>query len=121
MESSPTMAKTDSLKANIDTDVKHQVDGTCVSEMTGTILEIDPKKEAAALRKFDKYVLPVSVIFLVLSTLDRNNVSCVVDPQNQSFLNFNSLEMLELLGLTRTSDSRAVNLVISLHCRVCAP
>ncbi|TGO63833.1 hypothetical protein BOTNAR_0095g00310 [Botryotinia narcissicola] len=74
MESSSTMAKTDSLKANIDTDFKHQVDGTCASEMTGTILEIDPQKEAAALRKFDKYVLPVSVIFLVLSTLDRNNL-----------------------------------------------
>ncbi|KAK6597039.1 hypothetical protein H4I96_09691 [Botrytis cinerea] len=74
MESSPTMAKTDSLKRNIDTDAKNHVDGTCVSEMTGTVLEIDPKKEAAALRKFDKYVLPVSVIFLVLSTLDRNNL-----------------------------------------------
>lgn len=111
MESSPTMAKTDSLKGNIDTGVKNHVDDTCVSEMTGTVLEIDPKKEAAALRKFDKYVLPVSVIFLVLSTLDRNNVSCAFDPQRYSFLNFNSLEMLELLGLTKMSDSRAVNLV----------
>jgi len=105
------MAKTDSLKRNIDTDAKNHVDGTCVSEMTGTVLEIDPKKEAAALRKFDKYVLPVSVIFLVLSTLDRNNVSCTIDPQRYSSLNLNSLEMLELLGLTRMSDSRAVNLV----------
>lgn len=40
-----------------------------------TVIYIEPEKEAAALRKFDKTVLPVSVIFLVLSTLDRNNVS----------------------------------------------
>ncbi len=45
------------------------------SEITGPVIYIDPKKEAAARRKFDKYVVPVSVIFLVLSTLDRNNVS----------------------------------------------
>lgn len=44
----------------------------------GSIIHIDPKKEAAVLRKFDKFVLPVSVVFLVLSTLDRNNVSRVL-------------------------------------------
>ena len=43
--------------------------------VTSTIIYIDPEKEAAALRKFDRYVVPVSVIYLVLSTLDRNNVS----------------------------------------------
>ena len=41
----------------------------------GSIIYIDPTKEAACRRKFDIYVVPVSVIFLVLSTLDRNNVS----------------------------------------------
>lgn len=45
------------------------------SEIAGTVISIDPAKEAAARRKFDIYVLPVSVIFLVLSSLDRNNVS----------------------------------------------
>lgn len=40
-----------------------------------TVIHIDPEKEAAAIRKFDIFLLPVSVIFLVLSTLDRNNVS----------------------------------------------
>jgi MFS family permease len=39
------------------------------------LIYIDPVKEAACRKKFDKYVVPVSVIFLVLSTLDRNNVS----------------------------------------------
>jgi hypothetical protein len=43
----------------------------------GSIIYIDPEKEAAVLRKFDLFVLPVSVVFLVLSTLDRNNVSSV--------------------------------------------
>jgi len=44
-------------------------------EGTSELIYIDPKKEAACRAKFDKYVVPVSVIFLVLSTLDRNNVS----------------------------------------------
>lgn len=35
---------------------------------------IDPEKERAALRKFDIYVFPVSIIFIVLASLDRNNV-----------------------------------------------
>lgn len=36
---------------------------------------IDPEKEKAALRKFDKWLVPVAFCFLVLSSLDRNNVS----------------------------------------------
>lgn len=42
---------------------------------TSELIYVDPSKEAACRAKFDKYVVPVSVIFLVLSTLDRNNVS----------------------------------------------
>lgn len=42
---------------------------------TTTSIYIDPAKEAAVRRKFDIYVVPVSVIYLVMSTLDRNNVS----------------------------------------------
>lgn len=45
------------------------------SEGDSAVIYIDPEKEAAALSKFDKTVLPVSVIFLILSSLDRNNVS----------------------------------------------
>ncbi|KUL89609.1 hypothetical protein ZTR_00610 [Talaromyces verruculosus] len=52
---------------------------TSVERMApGSIIYIDPKKEAAVLRKFDKFVLPVSVVFLVLSTLDRNNLGNAV-------------------------------------------
>ena len=36
---------------------------------------IDPELEKAALRKFDKWLLPVAFTFLVLSSLDRSNVS----------------------------------------------
>ena len=41
---------------------------------TDSIIYIDPAREVACRKKFDTYVVPVSVIFLVLSTLDRNNV-----------------------------------------------
>lgn len=44
-------------------------------EGDSTVIYIDPKREAAAMAKFDKTVLPVSMIFLILSSLDRNNVS----------------------------------------------
>lgn len=38
-------------------------------------ISIDPKQERAALRKFDQWLVPVAFIFMVLSSLDRNNVS----------------------------------------------
>ena len=47
------------------------------SSEAGPVIYIDPVKEAACRKKFDLYVVPVSVIYLVLSTLDRNNVSCL--------------------------------------------
>jgi hypothetical protein len=48
--------------------------------MTGesSVIYIDPEREAAVRRKFDIYVVPVSVIYLVMSTLDRNNVSILL-------------------------------------------
>ena len=45
---------------------------------TTTAIYIDPAREAAVRRKFDIYVVPVSVIYLVMSTLDRNNVSKLI-------------------------------------------
>lgn len=36
---------------------------------------IDPEREKAALRKFDIWLVPVAFVFLVLSSLDRINVS----------------------------------------------
>jgi hypothetical protein len=51
---------------------------------TTTTIYIDPAREAAVRRKFDIYVVPVSVIYLVLSTLDRNNVSCITHTLSKS-------------------------------------
>ncbi|ERT02406.1 hypothetical protein HMPREF1624_00704 [Sporothrix schenckii ATCC 58251] len=39
-----------------------------------TAIYIDPEREAAALRKFDRWLVPVAFSFLVLSSLDRNNL-----------------------------------------------
>lgn len=50
-------------------------DSEDTTEGSSELIYIDPIKEAACRAKFDKYVVPVSVIYLVLSTLDRNNVS----------------------------------------------
>ncbi|KAF2015363.1 MFS general substrate transporter [Aaosphaeria arxii CBS 175.79] len=38
------------------------------------LIYVDPEKEKAALRKFDKWLVPVAFVFLVLSSLDRNNI-----------------------------------------------
>jgi hypothetical protein len=53
-----------------------------ISEGTTAAIYVDPEKERSALRKFDKYVVPVSVIFLVLSSLDRNNVRQIFEDSN---------------------------------------
>jgi hypothetical protein len=45
-----------------------------VSEGVISAIYIEPEKEAAARRKFDKFLVPVSLIFIILSALDRNNV-----------------------------------------------
>ncbi|KAF2671949.1 high-affinity nicotinic acid transporter-like protein [Microthyrium microscopicum] len=60
-------------KAPMDFNDKQPIEDQAY-EIRGEVIEIDPKLEANARRKFDLYVLPVSVIFLVLSSLDRNNL-----------------------------------------------
>lgn len=58
----------------------HPIDVDSDVGTTSHVIYIDPEKEKAAFRKFDRYVLPVSVIFMVLSALDRNNVSLAFAP-----------------------------------------
>jgi hypothetical protein len=41
---------------------------------TASVIYIEPEKEAAAIRKFDTFLVPVSLLFIILSALDRNNV-----------------------------------------------
>lgn len=51
-----------------------------ISEGDLQSIDIEPEKELAARRKFDKFLVPVSLVFIFLSALDRNNVSkiCLV-------------------------------------------
>jgi len=65
---------------------------------TSELIYVDPKKEAACRAKFDRYVVPVSVIFLVLSTLDRNNVSKVFFPRIPQILIANQLGNARVFG-----------------------
>lgn len=67
-----TKTTTTTTKQSIATSVDRSNDS---GETCGADIYISPEKEAACLRKFDIYLLPVSVVFLVLATLDRNNVS----------------------------------------------
>ena len=102
-------------------------------EGDSSVIYIDPKNEAAALAKFDKTVLPVSMIFLILSSLDRNNVStaflrapvllspdiCLSCPNIKP--NRYSLVMLVYLVSMPTSALLAATLATSPRFRVCAP
>ncbi|GAB7364275.1 hypothetical protein MBLNU230_g4821t3 [Neophaeotheca triangularis] len=37
-------------------------------------ISVDPKLEKACLKKFDKWLVPIAFVFMVLASLDRNNV-----------------------------------------------
>lgn len=44
------------------------------SENVSTVIHVEPAKLKPALRKFDIFFVPVTLIFQVLSALDNNNV-----------------------------------------------
>ncbi|KIX95862.1 uncharacterized protein Z520_08570 [Fonsecaea multimorphosa CBS 102226] len=69
MSASPEMEK------KLPTDTTYQVKDE-VSEVgsASQVIYIDPEKEKAAFKKFDRYVIPASFIFMVLCALDRNNL-----------------------------------------------
>jgi hypothetical protein len=70
MSASPKMDK------KSPADVAYSVKDEAVEIGTSSkVIYIDPEKEKAAFKKFDKYVVPVSFIFMLLCALDRNNVS----------------------------------------------
>lgn len=69
MDSEPPSDKTPLL---INTNNPFDSDSDVASS---SVIYIEPEKEAAARKKFDKYLVPVSLIFIVLSSLDRNSVS----------------------------------------------
>ncbi|KAF7165742.1 hypothetical protein CNMCM6106_001818 [Aspergillus hiratsukae] len=68
------MKTEDAKTAIVDTEVGIDTQ----SNEVGSAIYIDPEKEAAARRKFDKYLVPVSLIFIILSALDRNNIGNAV-------------------------------------------
>jgi hypothetical protein len=59
------------MEKNFSVDVAYPVKDDASSQT----IYIDPEKEKAAFKKFDRYVVPVSFIFMLLCALDRNNVS----------------------------------------------
>ena len=71
----------DKKTAMVDTETS----GDFRSDEVSSVIYIEPEKEAAARRKFDKYLVPVSLIFIVLSALDRNNVSTILCREESFF------------------------------------
>ena len=72
MSASPEMEK--KLPSDTTYPVKDEVvEGVEVGTIS-QIIYIEPEKEKAAFRKFDRYVVPASFVFIVLCALDRNNV-----------------------------------------------
>lgn len=69
-----TMEDTKDIKDLTVAEPRSPVIGAVVPSTELGIIYIDPEKEKAALRKFDKWLVPLAFIFLVLSSLDRNNV-----------------------------------------------
>ena len=69
MSASPEMEK----KFAVDTTYSVEDDVVEIGAAS-QVIYIDPEKEKAALRKFDRYVVPASFVFMVLCALDRSNV-----------------------------------------------
>lgn len=82
LKTDPSMAKLDEKSPNLDAYDIHEVGSV------SSVIEIDPIKERAAMKKFDMFVLPVSVIFMILAALDRNNVS-------QTLVNGNLVDIVQ--------------------------
>lgn len=53
--------------------------GAIVNATLETIY-IDPEKEKAVLRKFDKFLLPQAFVFILLNYLDRSNLGMFSSP-----------------------------------------
>lgn len=75
--------KTEDTKTTV---IDTEVSIAARSNEASSTIYIDPQKEAAARRKFDKYLVPVSLIFIILSALDRNNVRILGVVTNYSCL-----------------------------------
>jgi hypothetical protein len=72
MESEPNMEMIQSPVVPNNTDTKNF---DVQSEGVSSVVQDEPAKLKSALRKFDIFFVPVTLIFQVLSALDNNNVS----------------------------------------------
>jgi hypothetical protein len=52
----------------------HESSDIAIEGLAQETIYIDPEKEKAVLRKFDKYVLPQAFVFILLNYLDRSNL-----------------------------------------------
>jgi hypothetical protein len=53
--------------------------GAVLEGTTTETIYIDPEKEKAVLRKFDKFLLPQAFLFILLNYLDRSNLGMICD------------------------------------------
>jgi MFS family permease len=61
----------------VDIDVKSEAASSDINITDGSaheLIYIDPEKEKAVLRKFDKWILPQAFVFILLNYLDRSNL-----------------------------------------------
>jgi hypothetical protein len=83
------------------------------ADVQSTVIYIDPEKEKAALKKFDKWLVPVAFIFMVLSSLVRNNVSRHFHDCHVAADKIIRLEMPRLLVSPPISTSQVIDLATS--------
>jgi hypothetical protein len=113
MATNPSLEKKDFSVdvASLGKDVNSPPESGSISD----IIYVDPDKEKAAFRKFDRYTVPASFVFMLLCALDRNNVSL-----HRPWVIFRtdtddpcSWVMPESSGSTRISTSRIDSLATS--------
>ncbi|KAF7547213.1 hypothetical protein G7Z17_g7905 [Cylindrodendrum hubeiense] len=80
-------------------DVPLETEPRTSSEDATTVVFIDPEKEKATVRKFDRYVLPQFVIIQVLSYLDRTNIGNARIFGFEEDLNFKGNDFANLTSL----------------------
>ena len=64
------------ISINVTEPVK---DDTTASRTSNQLIYVDPELEKYAFKKFDRYVVPASFVFILLCALDRNNVKNTLD------------------------------------------
>jgi hypothetical protein len=79
---------------DVSIDVASTSDGI-EANSSNQLIYIDPAKEKAAFKKFDRYTVPATFVFMLLCALDRNNVCllCLLASVDIELTEANSLVM----------------------------